>query len=642
MFLLALMILTPIVFACIRTNDFANCTTVAAGTSANCNNLVIDTPTLEYYTCLCDAGNANLKCYELCPDDKQLQLQLTNIKQAASASCQGVSVLKNQGFTTSSSAAPITTSSDSTVTTISTASSMATTINSVFTSTSQGTVATVSDSGSTTATKPRPSRPKATTSGVLFATGGDVPDNSAENGSNLVPLPRVPLQPVSEGSGRDFALFNILLYGLVPTLSSASRAYFQGRSIRFASAGVATAKTTPHQPPQPGKKGYAKPPLPIPPKDTKKASSNMFLESIQNLNPYQKLYFALGWLVFAACGTYMTYQLEEIMPVPKRPEIQSGGEVVAAKSPLDLILQEETAKELEELAKNSKFKETGVLTPEEFVLAGDFLVYKCPTWAWAAGLPAKRKDFLPPDKQYLITRNVPCLKRVAAMEYRDADEDEAVDDEMGDDAWVATHKGRVVGEGSGPNQEVGEIDDEQVEAVEPVAVVEEQKKSSEALPNIDDLNLDDIPDMDEELELVEMEEEEDPAAMATGGDDGDKFVKTRTYDMSITYDKYYQTPRVFLFGYDENRKPLTPQQIFQDISQDHAKKTVTIESHPHESLQLASIHPCKHGNVMIRLIEQMVESGKEELRVDQYLLLFLKFMSSVLPTMEYDYTGDGF
>jgi ubiquitin-like-conjugating enzyme ATG3 len=110
--------------------------------------------------------------------------------------------------------------------------------------------------------------------------------------------------------------------------------------------------------------------------------------------------------------------------------------------------------------------------------------------------------------------------------------------------------------------------------------------------------------------------------------------------MSITYDKYYQTPRVWLFGYDENRRPLTSKQIFEDISQDHAKKTVTIETHPHEALSLASIHPCKHANVMKRLIDQISDSGKDqELRVDQYLLLFLKFMSSVLPTLEYDYTA---
>ncbi|KAJ1549189.1 Arabinose-proton symporter (Arabinose transporter), partial [Cladochytrium tenue] len=93
--------------------------------------------------------------------------------------------------------------------------------------------------------------------------------------------------------------------------------------------------------------------------------------------------------------------------------------------------------------KDSKFRESGFLTPEEFVLAGDFLVYKCPTWSWAAGVESKRRDFLPADKQYLITRNVPCLKRVAAMEYRGAAEDDVVDAAGGDDeGWVATHRDR--------------------------------------------------------------------------------------------------------------------------------------------------------------------------------------------------------
>ena len=33
--------------------------------------------------------------------------------------------------------------------------------------------------------------------------------------------------------------------------------------------------------------------------------------------------------------------------------------------------------------------------------------------------------------------------------------------------------------------------------------------------------------------------------------DGGEIVQTRTYDLHITYDKYYQTPRLWLFGYDE-------------------------------------------------------------------------------------------
>lgn len=34
-------------------------------------------------------------------------------------------------------------------------------------------------------------------------------------------------------------------------------------------------------------------------------------------------------------------------------------------------------------------------------------------------------------------------------------------------------------------------------------------------------------------------------------DKGDEIIRTRTYDLYITYDKYYQTPRLWLFGYDE-------------------------------------------------------------------------------------------
>lgn len=73
-------------------------------------------------------------------------------------------------------------------------------------------------------------------------------------------------------------------------------------------------------------------------------------------------------------------------------------------------------------------------------------------------------------------------------------------------------------------------------------------------------------------------------------------LRTRTYDLHITYDKYYQTPRLWLYGYDENRRPLTVDQMYEDVSQDHAKKTVTMESHPHlPGPPMASVHPCRYA-----------------------------------------------
>ena len=57
--------------------------------------------------------------------------------------------------------------------------------------------------------------------------------------------------------------------------------------------------------------------------------------------------------------------------------------------------------------------------------------------------------------------------------------------------------------------------------------------------------------------------------------------KNRTYDLSITYDFYYQTPRLWLLGYTEDGQVLSENQTFEDIMADYARKTVTMEAHPH-------------------------------------------------------------
>jgi hypothetical protein len=88
----------------------------------------------------------------------------------------------------------------------------------------------------------------------------------------------------------------------------------------------------------------------------------------------------------------------------------------------------------------SHFADRGVLTPEEFVAAGDQLVHKCPTWSWSAGDASCRRPYLPADKQFLITRNVPCLRRVTALEadYKE-DVELSAEDTGGSDGWLATH-----------------------------------------------------------------------------------------------------------------------------------------------------------------------------------------------------------
>ena len=89
--------------------------------------------------------------------------------------------------------------------------------------------------------------------------------------------------------------------------------------------------------------------------------------------------------------------------------------------------------------KQSKFKQTGVLTPEEFVVAGDHLVHQCPTWSWSsASDPSMRKSYLPANKQYLVTKSVPCYKRCKDIEFCNSDEKVIMTDND-EEGWVDTH-----------------------------------------------------------------------------------------------------------------------------------------------------------------------------------------------------------
>jgi len=249
----------------------------------------------------------------------------------------------------------------------------------------------------------------------------------------------------------------------------------------------------------------------------------------------------------------------------------------------------------------SKFLQEGVLTPEEFVLAGDLLVFKCPTWFWCAGAPEKRVPYLPPEKQFLQTKGAPCKTR-----FRDSSsKSEAVDDD-----WTSV------------------VTQVQAEAAEEILEAEPQPYVPKPL---EEENLDDIPDYND-LTDNNIVEEDTATAKAN-------IQKNRTYDLTITYDKFHRTPCMWLYGYSETQEPLKPEAIFMDISDDHAKKTVTLATHPHLPSAWVYIHPCRHASVMKKFVQRMIDKGLEP-RVDQYLLLFLKFMGAVIPTINYDNTFD--
>ncbi|KAL9074573.1 MAG: hypothetical protein Q9161_002165 [Pseudevernia consocians] len=349
------------------------------------------------------------------------------------------------------------------------------------------------------------------------------------------------------------------------------------------------------------------------------------------------------------------------------------------------------------ISHTSTFRATGQVTPEEFVLAGDYLVYKFPTWSWSdASTPSKRAAYLPPTKQFLITRGVPCHRRLDENFAGDAGQDEA----MVQDGFAAGGEG---GGGAGGEDDgwlrTGGLAASQEARMRDVRTVDEsgnigEREEEEEIPDMED------EDDDEEAII------RDPKASGTTA-------PLRTYTLYITYTPYYRTPRLYLSGYSSSLHPLPPHLMMEDIVGDYADKTVTLEDFPffENSVKMASIHPCKHASVMKVLLDRAdaalkirlekmrrgngsgkggegqgkVESGMEGLvddmnatqiaerrghssgvaaaggaggdewevlqheggvseedevaiRVDQYLVVFLKFMASVTPGIEHDFT----
>jgi len=292
----------------------------------------------------------------------------------------------------------------------------------------------------------------------------------------------------------------------------------------------------------------------------------------------------------------------------------------------------------------SKFIENGTLTPEEFVQAGDQLTFKFPTWQWEAGESSRRASYLPPDKQFFITRNVPCRTRVRALDYV------LEHHTRSEDEWLLPETAAGAG-GAGGEEEIRDIDDINGESASGIIVAQEDFISAP------DGDLPDFSDLDRQLV------EEDPASKSGGGaasrgalDEaapafgagGDylvadapdaNIVRSRTYDLSITYDKYYQTPRLWLFGYNEDGEPLKPDEVYEDVLSEYVSKTVTVDPHPLTGTPTVSIHPCKHAQVMKKVVQDWIDQGITP-RTDLALFVFLKFISGVVPTINYDFTMD--
>jgi ubiquitin-like-conjugating enzyme ATG3 len=340
-----------------------------------------------------------------------------------------------------------------------------------------------------------------------------------------------------------------------------------------------------------------------------------------------------------------------------------------------------TREALSSVQSASAFLEKGTLTPDEFVAAGEALVFSAPSWQWARADAGSERAFLPADRQFLVTRGVPCLARAAEAARRFRGEREAVlvRVEGGTTDWVVEGGETGGGEDGEDDEGEGDLTGGGGGGGAAAAAAAAPQKAAAEEEDDDDGYGDLAAFVDARLVLPR-----DPAVVAVRASSASSTPgpspavpsaaavrRARRYDLSITYDKFYACPRVYLRGWAEEGSSsssssssspgllgspppplLTPEQMLEDIMEEYAQRTVTIEAHP-QAPSLGphvSIHPCRTPAAMKRVIDALTgggeggeggegDGGGEPLRVESYLILFLKFMQAVVPTINYDFTA---
>lgn len=259
----------------------------------------------------------------------------------------------------------------------------------------------------------------------------------------------------------------------------------------------------------------------------------------------------------------------------------------------------------------SVFLEDGRLLPEEFTSAGNQLIIACQAWSWSAAVkPGVTEPKLDAGKQFLK------MTTVSRRRYKE---------EPASDVQVIEldHDFKAIGADLPKTTEKYEQEE-----------IPEKKEAPVIAPKAK-IRFEDEDD-EEEIPVTKTPQSANAEAQKN---DALADIEKRIYEVHITYDRHYLTPRLWLAGTDYKNQPLKKEQIMEEIVPVYQEKTVTFDKQPHTGQEMVNIHPCKHANVLKTFALTALENGNE-VRPDQSLFLFLKFIASVVPTVELDFTVD--
>ena len=228
----------------------------------------------------------------------------------------------------------------------------------------------------------------------------------------------------------------------------------------------------------------------------------------------------------------------------------------------------------------SQWEDHAKLTANEFVCAGDYLISNDPTWKWAATMMkgdnnTYEVDYLPSSKQYIYNESLNSSIIVSNSNINNQ--------------WCLTEAEEIIG-----NKEESSTDEWEV------ITKSINKKNDHIICNN---------------------------------------ALTKDFDnliISITYDRYYRCPRMFIEKLMNNTNPIHQGNIHRVMQLikapiEYVNESMTFECHPFHGRMVIAVHPCLSCDA----IKYVINNMKEKPKVHLALVLFLKSLNNILPSFAF-------
>lgn len=294
-------------------------------------------------------------------------------------------------------------------------------------------------------------------------------------------------------------------------------------------------------------------------------------------------------------------------------------------------------KKEEEKSKSNLYLK-GTINPEEFIQACDYLKTTFPCFKWNESKSEHNFNMLPKNKQYL---SITIASNERLKDY--VSKSETIEKEINED-WIDVSQGNeTIGKkllllndkiGDDEDDFIIELDDDYIIGDEILFyLVLRKKMKKKDYKNEIEKKYNNMKNSDKALYKL--------CCLPDNNFYGilkyiykKKTLDIRMYNVYITYDQYYMVPRIWFMGYNNKGIPLTKEEMDEDIVPIYKNRALTYEINDMIGNICYSIHPCRHSQLILRLIDKL-KKNNENYGIENIILLFLKNIQEIIPTIKF-------